>query len=162
MQSNPSLHFFKTYLYTSRIKIPNYFYFGTRIGQTLHSKLRLECSGLNLHLFQRKLINSPLCICGEVESTDHFLLHCNTYSRLRINTILTLPYFLNVELLLYGNANLSESENNNIFYHVQKFLVESKRFWVHLLSYYNYCITLKSIFVCTCMFTDIKCLFIVI
>lgn len=128
VQSNPSLHLFKTYLYTSRIKIPNYFYFGTRIGQTLHSKLRLECSGLNLHLFQRKLINSPLFICGEVESTDHFLLHCNTYSRLRINTILTLPYFLNVELLLYGNTNLSESENNNIFYHVQKFLVESKRF----------------------------------
>lgn len=66
VQSNPSLHFFKTYLYTSRIKIPNYFYFGTRIGQTLHSKLRLECSGLNLHLFQRKLINSPLRICGSL------------------------------------------------------------------------------------------------
>lgn len=81
VQSNPSSHCFKTYLHTSRIKIPIYFYLGTRIGQTLHSKLRLECSGLNFHLFRRKLIKSPLCNCGEVESTDHFLLHCITYSR---------------------------------------------------------------------------------
>ena len=73
VQLNPSLSTFKTYLYSSRIKIPNYFYIGTRIGQILHSKLRLECSTLNLHKFQRKLRDSPICNCGEVESTDHFL-----------------------------------------------------------------------------------------
>ena len=128
VQLNPSLYTFQTYLYSSRIKIPNYFYIGTRIGHILHSKLRLECSTLNHHMFQRKLRDSPICNCGEVESTDHFLLHCNIYLRLRINTILTLPYSLNVDLLLYGEDHLSEGENNTIFYLVQKFLVESKRF----------------------------------
>ena len=59
--------------YSYRIKILNYFYIGTRIKQILHSKLRLECSTLNLHMYQRKLPDSPLCNCGEVERTDHFL-----------------------------------------------------------------------------------------
>ena len=67
-------------------------------------------------MFQGKLCESPLCYCGEVESTDHFLLHRNIYSRLRIYTILTLPYSLNVDLLLYGKDHLSESESNTIFY----------------------------------------------
>ena len=128
IQLNPSLSHFKKYLNAGKIKIPNYFYFGARLGQTIHAKLRLECSTLNLHMFQRKLCNSPLCICGEVESTEHFLLHCIIYSRVRSNTILTLPHQLNVELLLYGKDNLSENENSNNFYLVQKFLVESKRF----------------------------------
>lgn len=75
MQSNPSLHCFRTHLHTRRLKIPNYFQLATRAGQSLHFNLRLECSGRNLHLFQRKLNNSPLCICGEVESADHLFYY---------------------------------------------------------------------------------------
>ena len=75
LQLNPSLSTFKTYLYSYRIKIPNYFYIVTRIRQILHSKLRLECSTLNLHMFQRKFRDSPLCNCGK----DHFLLHWNIF-----------------------------------------------------------------------------------
>jgi hypothetical protein len=42
------------------------------------------------------------------------------------NTIMTLPYSLDVEVLLYRKENLPKSENNVIFYSVQ--LVDSKRF----------------------------------
>lgn len=70
MKLNHSLYCFKTNLHTRNIKI-----------KTFLAKLRLECSGLNLYsfFFQRKFNNSPLCIFGEVESTDHFLLHCNIF-----------------------------------------------------------------------------------
>lgn len=64
MQLNPSLYCFKTYLHTRNIKIKS---------SHFKSHVRLEYS----FLFQRKLNNSPLCIFGEVESTDNFLLHFN-------------------------------------------------------------------------------------
>ena len=46
IQNNPSLHKLKSYLNSYQSKIPNYFYVGSRLGQVLHSKLRLECSSL--------------------------------------------------------------------------------------------------------------------
>ena len=55
----------------------------TRTGQILHTRIRLECSSLNQHLYKKKLINSPNCLCGQVESAAHFLLHCPRYNQIR-------------------------------------------------------------------------------
>lgn len=76
--------------------------------QTIHIKRpeyatlftpNIECYGLNLHIFfQIKSNNSRICICSDVESTDQHLLLCNTNSRVKIKTILTLPNVHNVEL----------------------------------------------------------------
>lgn len=90
-------------------------------------------------MFQRTFSNSPFCNCGEVESTEsnHFF-HYSIYSKVRINTILTLPCSLNFELYLYVMDIVSKSENSNLFYLVQNFLVTSKMFRVHLLVFYSY------------------------
>lgn len=90
---------------------------GTRIDQTLHSKLRLKCIGVNLHYFRKKQAMSlSLFVAKEIVLTIFFRLYF--YSRVRINTILTLSYSHNVELWLYGKDTLFESENNSINVHV--------------------------------------------
>ena len=74
-QLNPSLSTFKTYLCSSRIKIQNCFYIGTRIGQILHSKLRLECSTLKLHMFQRKLIRLFVIVAKlKIPTTSYYIV----------------------------------------------------------------------------------------
>ena len=128
VQNNPSLPSFKLFLKSKFPKLPNYFYVGNRIGQILHSKLRLECSSLNQHLYRRKMCNSPLCACGATESPEHYLIFCLQHAPTRSHTICTIKYPITVELLLYGSSDLSNNENKNIFLLVQRFIIESKRF----------------------------------
>jgi len=40
---------------------PIYYNSGTRKGQILHSRLRLKCSSLSLHLHDKNLNNVPYC-----------------------------------------------------------------------------------------------------
>ena len=47
---------------------PMYFHAGTRKGQILHTRIRMECSSLNSHLYSKNIINSPSCSCGCFES----------------------------------------------------------------------------------------------
>jgi hypothetical protein len=44
--------------------IPFYYYTGSRLGQILHSRLRMQCSSLNQHLYRKNIVDSPNCICG--------------------------------------------------------------------------------------------------
>ena len=68
----------------SNIKSPLKFYFRrTRIGHIYHARLRTNCSSLNQHLFSNNIDNSPLCTCGAIEDTQHFLFVCNRYNDLR-------------------------------------------------------------------------------
>ena len=128
IQNNPSLNNFKKYLNRSNINIPDYYNFGSRKGQILHSQLRLECSALKLYMFRRNLCPSPLCTCGSIESNDHYLLYCPNYNVIRSETINKLRDSTNVNLLLFGSPNLSDNDNKYIFYMVQKFIIDSKRF----------------------------------
>lgn len=91
IQNNPSLNNFKKYLNRSNINIPDYYNFGSRKGQILHSQLRLECSALKLYMFRRNICPSPLCTCGSIESNDHYLLYCPNYNVIRSETINKLP-----------------------------------------------------------------------
>ena len=46
---------------------------GSRQGQIYHVRLRINCSLLKLQLYSEKnIIDSPLCVCGEIEDTCHF------------------------------------------------------------------------------------------
>ena len=78
----------------------------------------------------KNIINDPHCECGEIEDTEHYLQNRNIFQNLReelLNTVITYCQpTLNV--LLYGNANLSESENKTIFSAVQEFILKTKRF----------------------------------
>ena len=125
-----SLNSFKYKLNTDIKLPPVYFNDGTRHGQIYHSRLRTGCSSLNSHLYAKHLIDSPLCICGEVEDTNHYLLQCDRYADLRrdmLNTITTFcpPTF---NTLIWGNSELSLESNKEIFLSVQNFILKSKRF----------------------------------
>ena len=116
--------------------MPSKFYFiGKRFGQIYHARLRTNCSSLNQHLFSKNLIDNPLCICGSVEDTYHYLLTCNRFSNLRqelFNKVSTICRpTLNV--LLYGTCNdeLSMEQNKNIFLAVQNYLLKTKRFQIN-------------------------------
>ena len=111
-------------------KPPAYYYSGTRRAQVYHTRLRTNCSSLNLTLFQKQITDSPLCHCGLIESADHFFFRCPIYQDIRtkllnsINPICTAT----TKLLLYGNTNLSIEANSVIFSAVQEYITKSKRF----------------------------------
>ena len=74
---------FKTHLNRDRIAPPSYYCAGTRDGQIYHTRLRTSCSTLNHHLYSKNIIQSPLCACGAVENTKHFLFECQRYDEIR-------------------------------------------------------------------------------
>jgi hypothetical protein len=103
---------------------------GTRLGQILHARLRMQCSSLNHHLFRKNIVNSPFCQCGAKETTAHFLLHSPRHNATRLRYIHTinLPINLNTDLLLFSSTDLTNTLNTDIFLNVQRFIISSKRF----------------------------------
>ena len=100
------------------------------IGQILHTRLRMNCSSLNEHLFIRNLVDSPNCAFGQVESTSRFLISCKKYTDLRNKLIYTInyPVTIDLNLLLKGSDTLSVGQNIDIFIKVQNCILKSKRF----------------------------------
>ena len=64
VRQSDSLESFKKYLNSDLTPSPSFYSAGSRLGQVLHTRLRLECSSLNAHLCSRNLVESPLCACG--------------------------------------------------------------------------------------------------
>ena len=82
-KNSPSVESFKHKLNSNITKPPPYYFSGSRLGQIYHARIRLNCSSLRYHLFQKNIIGNPVCECGEIENTSHFFLHCNLYGKLR-------------------------------------------------------------------------------
>ena len=129
-RNSDSLTISKHQLNKNLPNIPNYYSYGPRNLQIQHTRLRTECSSLNQHLFSKIIIDNPLCICGEVESTRHFLFDCSHYDEIRIAMLNNISAICNLSLnvLLYGDCQLDNSLNETIFREVQTFITESKRF----------------------------------
>ena len=125
---NASIGVFKKYLMKNKVSPPPYYYIGSRKVQILHSKLRLECSALNEHLFRKNLVDSPRCSCGSIETPYHYLLQCPKYRTARAESIQLLDIPLNTHNLLFGNENFSVLENENIFKKVHEYILRTKRF----------------------------------
>ena len=126
----PSIASFKREINSDIKNIPSFYFDGKRLGQIYHARLRTNCSSLNQHLFSKNIIESPLCACGEVEDTKHFLFDCQYFQNLRhelFNKITTICQ-PTVNILLFGSEQLSEIENRQIFLAVHEFLIKSKRF----------------------------------
>ena len=68
IKNAPSIASFKYRLNRNLSKPPKYYNTGTRQGQILHARLRMECSSLNAHLYKKKIVPSPTCACGGFES----------------------------------------------------------------------------------------------
>ena len=130
VSSLPSLSAFRRAIKTHIEMIPTTFKSlqTNRPGQIYHTRLRLGCSSLNYDLFRRNLILSPRCSCGQVETTEHFLLLCDKYTELRNKYIIGLPCPLTVNNLTRGDDGQSLSTNNSIFKNVQLYILNSKRF----------------------------------
>ena len=111
------------------------------IGVKLLSRLRLQFTHLNEHKFRHGFNDTvnPMCSCGtDVETTEHFLLHCHCLSTQRSELFDYLyrldPSFskLNtkekVDYLLYGSRSNSSSLNREVIKLAIKFLKSTGRF----------------------------------
>ena len=128
VKNKPTLESFKYSLNKNIRKASPLLNIGSRVGQILHSRLRLGCSSLNFDLNRRSLIDSPLCTCGATETANHFFFHCPNYSLLRQDLLSTLPCPPILNNLLYGDEKLSPEQNKIIFTLVQRFITATKRF----------------------------------
>ena len=128
-RQNGSLSSFKNYL-SKKTKVEKYYYHGDRFEQSVHARLRTQCSSLNQHLFMKNIIDSPLCRCGEIESTMHYFFKCPQYTNIRTDLINSLSNIctLTTDVLLFGNRSSTYDVNIKIFDCVHRYIRESKRF----------------------------------
>ena len=120
---------------------PPFFSFGSKLGNTLHTRLRLHMSTLNAHLFMTH--NSPstldaACQCGHPwEDTHHFILHCPLYSDQRTslyNSVSTMIYNFDalsskkqLEILLEGHG-IGGDGGGELARVIQNFITGTGRF----------------------------------
>ena len=130
LKNAPSLYAFKQVLNRDVGKTPKHFYSGTRRAQILHTRLRTNCSSLKYHLFLKNIVDSPLCICGSIEDTTHYLLKCPAYRNIREDMLNNISPICNVtlQILLFGDTSLSYEDNVAIFQYVQRYIRASHRF----------------------------------
>ena len=127
---SPSIQALKYSLKSNISSKPFYYYTGSRLGQILHSRLRMQCSSLNQHLYRKNIVDSPNCICGLTEYTTHYSFHCPRYTAQRLMYInsISVPINLTTELLLFGSPKLAPNQNVELFLAIQTFVIRSKRF----------------------------------
>ena len=109
-------------------EVPKYYLDGCRQDQILHARLRMNCSFLKYHLYLKNLEPDPLCSCGEVESTSHYLLYCPNYLLQRQCLVTKVGIPLSLNLLLFGDISLPYETNKSIFLSVQEYIKNTKRF----------------------------------
>ena len=129
IKSAPSVASFKFRLNGDLHKPPKYYNAGSRIGQIMHARIRMECSSLNSHLYKKNIVPSPLCSCGGFESAHHFFFQCPNYSEVRRRHLPNSLNDYNTNQLLHGLPDASNTENEVLFTQVQDFIVHSKRFF---------------------------------
>ena len=133
IRHNPSHTQFKYILKRNRNthSVPPHFFIGERKLNIIVTRLRNSCSTLNYDLFRVNLKDDPSCSCGyHTENVNHFLFDCSLYNDLRqlLFNRLNLYHPLTLEKLLFGDDNLSTSDNSIITLEVQKYVKKSKRF----------------------------------
>jgi hypothetical protein len=129
---------FKNTLSLSKPKAKIIYYQGVRKNNVSHARIRMGCSALNYHLCNNiHVIDSPMCSCGlEHETPEHYFFRCPLYVRSRIKLILSIIQHtdiefvdnINVNLVLYGDCNLSLESNMKIFELVHIYINETDRF----------------------------------
>ena len=115
---------------------------GSKIGNCLLTRLRLERSDLNLHKFNIGQIDNPECSChAKNESSLHYLMDCFLYTGERQTLFNLVEYYIphfktmcknkKYEVLVMGidPENPEFVHTNTILsIAVQKFIFETKRF----------------------------------
>ena len=115
---------------------------GSKYGNTLLTRIRLQRSELNLHRFSIGQSDSAECTCqAKRESSQHYLIDCSNYTAERqtlfdrvehfIPTFKNLTKSMKYEILVMGiNPREHEyiSTNTAISIAVQNFIFQTKRF----------------------------------
>ena len=133
IQNSNTIASFKRGLSVNRHSPPADYNAGKRLGQIYHSRLRTKCSSLDKHLFSKNIADSPLCTCGSVENTKHFILECPLHFNLRREMLTVISEFClpSLDVILFGNPDLTIHSNTQIFNAVQSFILKTKRFLVN-------------------------------
>ena len=107
------------------------YYYGERWSNVHHARLRLGCSKLAYDLtFNLHVQENPYCVCGALENSFHYFFVCPSYTNIRQNLINALPEKakFNLATLLFGDPELTFTENIRVFSAVHKFISDSLRF----------------------------------
>ena len=91
-RNSTSVTSFKHTFNQTNISVPKYFFVGVRRPQVLHTRLRTKCSALNYEIYLKNLTDTPLCRCGNIENSEHFL-QCRYYHRQRLEMIQLFLHF---------------------------------------------------------------------
>jgi hypothetical protein len=121
---SPSIQALKYSLKSNISSKPFYYYTGSRLGQILHSRLRMQCSSLNQHLYRKNIVDSPNCICGLTESTTHYLFHCLRYTaqrQMHIPIDLTTEILLKLILIRFPGISLYNNQTGLEVYVISNF-----------------------------------------
>ena len=124
----PSFEGFKKQLkdiYLNATKVPSYYTYGNRILAIWHARLRNQCSSLNFDLYNNHVANDPSCECNEeIEDAVHFFFECQRYDIQRTVLFNATRNFhpLSINILLFGNPDLSAQDNQIIFDAVHSFV----------------------------------------
>ena len=80
-RTSATLLSFKANINQHSTSIPKYYYSGDRQSQILHTRFRTKCSCFNYDIYGylRNLTDSPLCSCGDIETSEHYFLQCRRY-----------------------------------------------------------------------------------
>ena len=128
IKDGPSVGSFKYKINKNLRSPPKFYNAGTRKGQILQARLRMECSSLNSDLHRKNIVPNPFRRCGVFESRNHFFFACPLYSLDRLRYLPANLDNLTSNDLLFGCENQSDEFNESLFLKVQEFLTRSGRF----------------------------------
>ena len=94
---------------------PKFYNAGSRKGQILHARLRLECSSLNSDLFWKHIVPSPSCQCdgGGFESATYFFITCPIFTNARQRYLPDNLENFTTRELLFGKDNRQSKITNH-------------------------------------------------
>ena len=129
-RNSRTVSIFKRKLNNHVTVVKPYYYVGNRNNVIHHTRIRNNCSNLKSHLYSNHVSDSPLCNCGQTDETPyHYFFECVRHVRHRQKLELALRNFnINTQLLLFGDFNLSYTENVTIFKAAQEYIHDTKRF----------------------------------
>ena len=112
-------------------KVPTYYRAGNRYISVLHARIRNNCSNLFYDLYINHFSPSPTCSCSEeVEDAEHYFFRCSNFRNEKETLLRSTRDFhpLNINILLFGDENLTTAENTIIFTVFQTFIKDARRF----------------------------------
>ena len=114
-----------------KYRLYEYYYFGSRKGRLLFTRIRTSSSSLNHRLFFLNIADKDIWLCSQVEDTRHVFLTvpCLFVSQRQVMMNRSLPLCNpTLDMLLFGDSTITYQVNANINSVVQDYIIRTKRF----------------------------------